>query len=70
MHKDYPQHLNGFFRTNLMVQNAEAGGVLVIDDTEIVVPDRALVAFNAEDWHEVTRVTKGRRILLGFGWHN
>lgn len=68
-HIDYFKHIGpGYFRVTVVVQKPEEGGILVVGDDEIDLPERSCVAFYASEVHAVRLVTAGKRIVFVFGW--
>ena len=68
VHTDWDGHLSGYFRTNLLIQEADTGGEFEFNGNVVPLPANALVAFGAAAQHGVRLVTSGTRIVIMFGW--
>ncbi len=53
------------FRANIILRQAKRGGVF--NASRVIVDLPRLKVFRSDDWHAVTAVEAGRRLVLSFG---
>jgi hypothetical protein len=62
----------GLNRANILLQAADSGGIFQIEGQPVDLPERGLLHYVGQTPHEVTRITKGSRMLIAnfFGPRN
>ena len=68
-HIDFAAHMGpGYFRTSIIVQNADEGGKLIWNGKEYDAPERSCISWDSSISHSVSRITSGTRIVFVYGW--